>query len=65
MNSNYCLCCGSGRMLRHARSQGMYWFCMSCRQETVPQQTHTPSPRILPSLSPSLQEVVRTLQVVS
>jgi hypothetical protein len=29
---NTCPCC-SGQLLRHTRRQGLYWFCMHCRQE--------------------------------
>ncbi|MBW4575792.1 MAG: hypothetical protein KME08_10960 [Aphanothece sp. CMT-3BRIN-NPC111] len=32
---NTCPCCGSP-LLRHARQQGIYWFCTSCRQEMIP-----------------------------
>ncbi len=33
MESETCPCCGSFEMLRHVRAGGVYWFCMSCRQE--------------------------------
>jgi hypothetical protein len=33
MRSLTCPCCGSYEMLRHIRHGGMYWFCMTCRQE--------------------------------
>ena len=29
---NPCPCC-SGELLRHVRPEGMYWFCLRCRQE--------------------------------
>ncbi|MUG99581.1 hypothetical protein F7734_47785 [Scytonema sp. UIC 10036] len=29
---NSCPCC-TDQLLRHVRSQGVYWFCPSCRQE--------------------------------
>ncbi len=29
---NYCPCC-TDQLLRHVRSQGVYWFCPSCWQE--------------------------------
>ncbi|WP_347275937.1 hypothetical protein [Coleofasciculus sp. FACHB-129] len=32
---NTCHCCGSP-LLRHARQNGVYWFCTSCRQEMLP-----------------------------
>ena len=35
MRANTCPCCG-GSLLRHIRHGGLYWFCVSCRQE-VPQ----------------------------
>jgi len=33
---NTCLSCGSSDLLRHARRNGLYWLCMSCRQEVIP-----------------------------
>jgi ribosomal protein L37AE/L43A len=35
MRMNTCHCCGSP-LLRHARQNGVYWFCTSCRQEMLP-----------------------------
>jgi ribosomal protein L37AE/L43A len=35
MRANSCPCCGSD-LLRHARRQGIYWFCSSCHQEMTP-----------------------------
>jgi len=35
MRLNTCPCCGNS-LLRHARQQGIYWFCTSCRQEMMP-----------------------------
>lgn len=35
MWANSCPCCG-GALLRHARRQGVYWFCSSCHQEMMP-----------------------------
>jgi uncharacterized Zn finger protein (UPF0148 family) len=35
MRANSCPCCGSD-LLRHARRQGVYWFCPSCHQEMTP-----------------------------
>jgi uncharacterized Zn finger protein (UPF0148 family) len=35
MWANSCPCCGSA-LLRHARRQGVYWFCPSCHQEMMP-----------------------------
>ncbi len=35
MRTNSCPCCGSA-LLRHARRQGVYWFCPSCHQEMMP-----------------------------
>ena len=35
MQVNSCPCCGSA-LLRHARRQGVYWFCTSCHQEMMP-----------------------------
>ncbi|WP_347269424.1 hypothetical protein [Trichocoleus sp. FACHB-6] len=35
MRLNTCHCCGSP-LLRHARQNGVYWFCTSCRQEMLP-----------------------------
>ena len=35
MRPNTCPCCDS-LLLRHARQQGIYWFCTSCRQEMTP-----------------------------
>ena len=32
---NTCPCCGS-LLLRHARRQGVYWYCTSCHQEMIP-----------------------------
>ncbi len=32
---NTCPCCGNS-LLRHARQQGIYWFCTSCRLEMMP-----------------------------
>jgi len=29
---NTCPCCG-GSVLRHVRYHGVYWFCLSCKQE--------------------------------
>ncbi|KAF3884058.1 MULTISPECIES: hypothetical protein [Nostocales] len=29
---NSCPCC-TDQLLRHVRSQGIYWFCPTCRQE--------------------------------
>ncbi|MBE9007140.1 hypothetical protein IQ259_19230 [Fortiea sp. LEGE XX443] len=37
MRANTCPCCG-GSLLRHVRHGGLYWLCLSCRQE-VPQLT--------------------------
>jgi len=31
MQRNSCPCCGN-TLLRHARQDGLYWFCTSCRQ---------------------------------
>ena len=31
--TNTCLFCG-GTVLRHIRNGELYWFCLSCRQET-------------------------------
>lgn len=33
---NTCPSCGSSNLLRHARRNGLYWLCMSCRQEVMP-----------------------------
>lgn len=33
---NTCPSCGSSSLLRHARRNGLYWLCMSCRQEVMP-----------------------------
>lgn len=38
MRVNTCPCCGSA-LLRHARRQGVYWFCTSCHQEMMPLMT--------------------------
>jgi hypothetical protein len=35
MRVNSCPCCGDA-LLRHARRNGVYWFCTSCRQEMMP-----------------------------
>lgn len=35
MRVNTCPCCGSV-LLRHARREGVYWFCTSCHQEMMP-----------------------------
>jgi ribosomal protein L37AE/L43A len=35
MRVNNCPCCDSV-LLRHARREGVYWFCTSCHQEMVP-----------------------------
>ncbi len=35
MRANSCPCCGSA-LLRHARRNGVYWFCTSCHQEMMP-----------------------------
>lgn len=35
MRTNSCPCCGTA-LLRHARRQGLYWFCPSCHQEMIP-----------------------------
>lgn len=35
MRLNTCPCCGNS-LLRHARQQGIYWFCTSCRLEMMP-----------------------------
>lgn len=43
MRSASCPCCGSSEILRHIRSGGVYWFCMSCRQEIPLLQTN-PAP---------------------
>ncbi len=37
-----CLCCGHP-LLRHARWQGIYWFCPHCYQE-MPVLEHQPHP---------------------
>jgi len=31
-----CPCCGSSRLLRHARHNRVFWLCPSCRQEVLP-----------------------------
>jgi hypothetical protein len=35
MRLNSCPCCGNA-LLRHARRNGVYWFCTSCHQEMMP-----------------------------
>ncbi|HEY9744025.1 MAG TPA: hypothetical protein V6C90_26345 [Coleofasciculaceae cyanobacterium] len=35
MRANSCPCCGDA-LLRHARRNGVYWFCTSCHQEMMP-----------------------------
>ncbi len=42
--TNVCPCC-NGLILRHVRSNGIYWFCQSCRQE-VPLISINQSPRV-------------------
>ncbi|PSB04369.1 hypothetical protein C7B64_04105 [Merismopedia glauca CCAP 1448/3] len=32
MSSDTCPCCGN-TLLRHAKSNRLYWFCNSCHQE--------------------------------
>lgn len=44
MRLNTCPCCSS-LLLRHARQQGVYWFCTSCRQEMMPLMAEKPLDR--------------------
>lgn len=62
MGINICPCCGSSEVLRHARREGVYWVCRSCRQEVLPLNlTHC---RV--GLSDRLPTVeVRSLQAVN
>lgn len=39
-----CPCC-SGRLLRHVRATGVYWFCSYCRQEMPDLDCAVPSDR--------------------
>ncbi len=44
--SKICPCCGGSQLLRHARPGGLYWLCMSCREEVLPfiiSQEHRPT----------------------
>ena len=59
MRVNSCPCCGNA-LLRHARRNGVYWYCTSCHQEMTP--------LIARQLSTSLDTIKppkRTLQSVS
>ena len=60
MRANSCPCCGNA-LLRHARRDGLYWYCTSCHQEMMPlivRQLPTnldaikPRTRILQSVNP-------------
>ncbi|HEY9727842.1 MAG TPA: hypothetical protein V6D50_15440 [Chroococcales cyanobacterium] len=35
MRVTSCPCCGNA-LLRHARRNGVYWYCTSCHQEMMP-----------------------------
>lgn len=62
MEINICPCCGSSEVLRHARREGLYWVCRTCRQEVLP--LNLTQPRI--SLSDRLTTLnVRPLQSVN
>ncbi|MFE1748492.1 hypothetical protein [Coleofasciculus sp. H7-2] len=57
MRMNTCHCCGSP-LLRHARQNGVYWFCTSCRQEMLPLALdQTPRQEVLGGRSLSMKLV--------
>lgn len=55
MRTDSCPCCGTA-LLRHARRQGLYWFCPSCHQEMLPLVTGQLSNYL------DMQKTRRTLQ---
>lgn len=59
MRANSCPCCGSA-LLRHARRNGVYWFCTSCHQEMMPLMDGQ-----LPVCSDLRKTRSRTLQAVN